>query len=163
MSQTPGPYPSTPTPEKKPKWPWFLGGGCLFLTLLIILIFVGCSALVVGGAKSASDSINSASAHAEETVKIEMVATSTGKGHVTYGASLSGSTSSADFEGEWSQEADFKRKEGYSMSVSSTDNGVELTCKILVNGEIKEEQKASGDGYSSAHCHLPADFGYGDK
>lgn len=49
------------------------------------------------------------------------------------------------------------------MSVSSTDNGVELTCKILVNGEVKEEQKASGDGYSSAHCHLPADFGYGDK
>ncbi len=115
------------------------------------------------GAKSASDSISSASAHADEDIKVELVATSTGKGHVTYGPSLSSSTSSADFENEWKQEAETKRKDGYSLDVSSFDEGVEVTCKIIVNGEVKDEQKATGDGYSSAHCNLSADFGYGDK
>lgn len=159
MSQPPVPQYLVPAPKKKPIWPWFLGGGCL----IILLIFAGCSALVFAGAKSASDSISSASAHADEDIKVELVATSTGKGHVTYGPALSSSTSSADFENEWKQEAETKRKDGYSLSVSSTDEGVEVTCKIIVNGEVKDEQKATGDGYSSAHCNLSADFGYGDK
>ncbi|WP_279753890.1 nuclear localization sequence-binding protein (p67) [Rothia dentocariosa] len=159
MSQPPAPQYPVPAPKKKPIWPWFLGGGCL----IILLIFAGCSALVFAGAKSASDSISSASAHADEDIKVELVATSTGKGHVTYGPSLSSSSSSADFENEWKQEAETKRKDGYSLDVSSFDEGVEVTCKIIVNGEVKDEQKATGDGYSSAHCNLSADFGYGDK
>ena len=64
---------------------------------------------------------------------------------------------------KWKQEAETKRKDGYSLDVSSFDEGVEVTCKIIVNGEVKDEQKATGDGYSSAHCNLSADFGYGDK
>ena len=156
MSQPSAPQYPMPEPKKKPKWPWFLGGGCL----VILLIFAGCSALVFAGAKSASDSISSASAHADEDIKVELVATSTGKGHVTYGPALSSSTSSADFENEWKQEAETKRKDGYSLDVSSTEDGVEVTCKIIVNGEVKDEQKATGDGYSSADCHLSADFGY---
>ena len=79
---------------------------------------------------------------------------------MTYGPSLSSSTSSADFNGEWKQEDQTKRKDGYNLHVSSTEDGVEVTCKIIVNGEVKDEQKATGDGYSSADCHLSADFGY---
>lgn len=154
MSQPPVPQYPMPAPKKKPIWPWFLGGGCL----VILLIFAGCSALVFAGAKSASDSISSASAHADEDIKVELVATSTGEGHVTYGTL--GSTSSADFNGEWKQEDQTKRKDGYNLHVSSTEDGVEVTCKIIVNGEVKDEQKATGDGYSSADCRLSADFGY---
>lgn len=82
----------------------------------------------------------------KDTRTVEVYATATGGGTVLYGES--GSTNSEKFTGEWSTTVELPKKELYSVSVSgdifSGDDSQQVSCKIVVDGEIEEEKTGSG-------------------
>ena len=155
MSTVPTP-PSAPVAKKSRPWLWFLGGGCL----VIILLFAGCTALIGGAAKVTSDTISSASAEADKVHTVEFRFKSNGPAYVVYGPS--GSTSTENFNGEWSKTVEVKGRDYYSATGYNQlfDGATEISCTVLVDGVEHESHDASGD-HVSVTCSKPIDWGYG--
>lgn len=161
-----------PQPQKKPRNPWKIG--CLVLVALAILILGGC-AVIVGIATSSGDDTESNSSvqpadspQGEETADgtaspiaadegdtILLEATTTGStANVSYGPL--GTASTADISGEWSEEITEPGDETYSVTVQdmAMDDSAEVTCRITVNGEVVEENTATGSA-AIAMCTQP--------
>lgn len=161
-------------PKKKNSIAKKAGIGCLGLILLV----GGCSAIVGQGAKNTAQApaTSTASAPASasqassapavaapasstpateekkpDTIKLE--ATATGNGQVIWGTA--GSTNTEQFSGTWVKEVP-KGKELMTLMVSGDgmDPNSKVTCKLYINGELKQEKSGSGQ-FGSASCTQP--------
>ncbi|MFC4905586.1 hypothetical protein [Kocuria oceani] len=168
--QQPGPYQGQPgqyhpgygqqPPQKKSKKKWFIGCGVL-LVLAIIALFAGCAALLATADAPGTlepQPNNSQSAGGQETEnssegrQVTLRATATGNAMVTYGG-LNGS-SSASFTTEWSEEITADPGDFVTMIVSNNDyedGAAEVTCQIVLDGEVVAEQKGTGTA-ATASC-----------
>lgn len=132
-------------PKKKAKWPWIVGGIILF----IILGIAGCSALFVGAA-------NEVDKESKEVVE------------VTYRVEGSGSTASITFTDKgtnmgqetqasipWEKKVSIDGLGKYASVTATADYDAAATdtisCKILVDGQVKFEQTAKGP-LATASC-----------
>lgn len=177
FNHQPGPYQGQPgyyqqPPQKKGKKKWVIG--CLGLFVLAIVFFGGCAALVSSGADTpapAPSSSTSASAaedssqaepsavQTEEvsdagTITLEATASTTGT--VIWG-NLDGSTNTEEFTGTWTKEITPKDStEMYNVIVSGDfmDESSEVSCKLYVDGELKDEATGTGSA-GSASCTQP--------
>ncbi|PWF88021.1 hypothetical protein CIK52_01610 [Kocuria rosea] len=163
----PGPYQGQPgqyqqPPQKKGKKKWVIG--CLGLIVLALVFFGGCAALVSGGASETSTSSSNSDAEPSEvqtedvenagTVTFEATASTTGT--VIWG-NLDGSTNTEDFTGTWTKEVTPKESsELYNVTVTGDfmDDSSEVTCKLYVDGELKDEATGTGSA-GSASCTQP--------
>lgn len=161
-------YPPQQPPKKKGgllKW----GLGCLGLIVVAIIAFSACAAIVSTGAsddggdtEQSSDTGGGAVANTEESPEaveangsVVLDATATGAASSNYGPL--GSSSTADFSGAWSEEiVDPADDETYGLTIqdSSGSDSAEVTCTITVDGEVVDEQTATGP-YSLATCTQP--------
>lgn len=161
------PYPPQQPPKKKGgllKW----GLGCLGLIILVIALAVACTAIAANSGKdtpapsseqSASTGAGGAVDNAESPAPVEakgaVLLDATGTGSATYGPLGTGST--ADVAGSWSKEITAPADdEVYSLTIQDTTGAADasVSCKITVDGEVVDEQEASG-AYSLATCTQP--------
>jgi cytoskeletal protein RodZ len=165
MQQQPVPPVTTPTfngpqqpqqPPQKPKKPfykrvWFW---------IIVAIVVIAVASQLGGNKGGTDTSTSSSPAAsqtssaskssaatdESTAKVEMQATSTGKGTATWGEA--GSTNQEEFNNTWTKTITGEdAKKGYTLTVMGDvmgGNDQKVSCTVLVNGKQKSHKEGSG-------------------
>lgn len=168
----PGQYQGHPgygQPPKKSKKKWVIG--CLGLTVLAILLFAGCAALLAGGdtvdPTPAPDGGTNAPAGEEEpsavqteevenagTVTLEATATTTG---MVMWMDMDGSSHTEEFTGTWSKEIPLEDgTETYTLSVTGDfmDESSEVSCKLYVDGELKDEATGTGSA-GSASCSQP--------
>ena len=92
--------------------------------------------------------------------QVELRATVNGKANVMYGNL--GSTSTETITEDWSSTLQVPRREYYSFSVYNSfgfsgDEATEVSCTILVNGEVVDHKEAKGD-YARAHCSLSSSY-----
>lgn len=143
------PYPQQPyqqPPKKKKVWPWIVGA----IILIIILFFAGCMAFF-GGVANEIDK--------ESNRTVEVTYRVTGEG---------GTASSITFtDADWNTAQDtsvslpWEKKVSIDglgklaslMASNSIDAapGTAITCEILVDGEVKYTNTATGPG-ASASC-----------
>ncbi|MGX5357570.1 hypothetical protein [Kocuria sp. KH4] len=175
----PGQYPPGygQPPKKSGKKKWAIG--CGILTLLAILLFGGCAALGIGAASQsgtttpgattddaatddagdAADDAEPSAVQTEEvtdagTVTLEATASTTG---TALWMDLDGSSNTEEFTGTWSKEIPLKDgNETYTLSVTGDfmDENSEVTCKLYVDGELKDEATGTGSA-GSASCSQP--------
>lgn len=165
-------YPNQQPPKKK-------GGcfkiGCLGLIGLVVLI--GIIAAVAGaigggdGGDNAAPESNDAPASAEQSDgaaaqdvadepaaegdALTLEGTATGSASSNYGPA--GTSSTADFAGSWSEEvSDAESSDMYGVTIQdmSGADDAEVGCRILKDGEVVAEEKATG-AYSIVTCTQP--------
>lgn len=174
-SQQPGPYQGQPgqyppgygqPPQKSGKKKWAIG--CGILALLAVLLFGGCAALGIGAATQTpaptgeSSDTTGADPSAEQTedvagagtVTLEATASTTG---TVLWMDMDGSSNTEEFTGTWTKEIPLKDEtETYTLSVTGDfmDESSEVTCKLYVDGELKDEATGTGAA-GSASCSQP--------
>lgn len=179
--QQPGPYQGQPgqyppgygqPPQKSGKKKWAIG--CGILTLLAILLFGGCAALGIGaatqapaptgessdstGAESATEEAEPSAVQTEDVTDagtVTLEATASTNGTVIWG-DLDGSTNTEQFTGTWTKEIAPKDGALYHVTVTGDfmDESSEVTCKLYVDGDLKEEATGTGSA-GSASCTQP--------
>lgn len=139
------PYPPQQPPKKRKIWPWVLGG----IILVFILLFAGCVA-IVGGIGSSIEN------ESERTVEVTYRVTGDGgAASITYsdvGMNM-GQDTSAQLPWEKIVEIDGL---GKFVTLTATNDfeaaaDASITCEIVVDGEAKFSQTATGPG-ASAMC-----------
>lgn len=154
--------PQQPVKSKKPiyKRVWF------WLLVIVIIAAIGSQLGNKGGntpsnapAKSSATSSQSASTNDAATAKVEMQATSTGKGTVIWGEA--GSSNTEEFTTNWSKTiTGDEAKKGYVLTVTGDimgDNSQKVGCTVLVNGQQKSHKEGSGQS-GSAMCDTTGIF-----
>lgn len=149
----------SPAAEKKksPKWPWFLAGGIFLVILIFFVVIILVAIVIFNGLDSKKSKGHS------DTVKVEVIVTATDKGIVRAGSYSNGGSSTSEFTREWRQEKEIKRKDGYDVSVrpdtsSKKNTDSTVTCKILVDGEVVDEQSATGSHSAEATCKIKSKY-----
>lgn len=102
---------------------------------------------------------------ADEERTITMKATSNGPATAMYGGT--GETHTEDFNGTWEKTMTGKEAGEYpTLSITSSDyenpdqNGIQLSCEIIVNGKSVSKHDGSGAG-ANAFCDIPVDWNAG--
>lgn len=127
------------------KWPWFLGG-----TVLVIVIVAAMSS---GGSAPSPDGGSPVPAADGDTAEITYQVEGPAQAlNVTYSADGSGSIAQENAVAlPWSKTVAVKR--GFSIPVLSAQNAGtgDITCRVLVDGQIVKEITSSGE-YALASC-----------
>ncbi|GAA1480342.1 hypothetical protein GCM10009624_07820 [Gordonia sinesedis] len=130
-------------PQKKRKiWPWVLGG----VILVFILIIGGCMALVGTAANEVDKAVNS-----EVTVTYRV--TGEGTASVTWTDQNFNTAQESNAQLPWEKEVKVSGL-GKIASLTVTNNesdSARSTCEILVGGQVKYTQTATGP-FASASC-----------
>lgn len=140
--------PPTPAPRKRRKWPWIVGGAAALL--LVIAVAGGGGQAPAGSTSTAGGSAPAVSSSAA-TVVYEI----TGSGrasNVTYNSDGGGSIAQeAGVKLPWRKEISVDR--GFAITTVSAQNAGsgQITCRILVDGEVVKENTSSGQ-YSIVTC-----------
>ena len=160
---------STPT-QPKPKRHRFRKA--LVITAVILVLLIGCSALMSGGgdpaptpAPETSETTAPPTAAPEPAPTtqeqvgdiITMTATSTSPGESTVSwYDADGSMNSEPFVGTWTKDIPIEPGELYNMTVTGDfmDPNPTVTCELSVNGEVKDTASGSGQ-IGSASCNQP--------
>ncbi|MDN6522066.1 MAG: hypothetical protein L0K43_02065 [Bifidobacterium crudilactis] len=148
-------------PPQKPKKPFYKR---VWFWILVVIVVIAVASQLGGnkgsdGASSSpaasrsSSASQSSSAADESTAKVEMQATSTGKGTVTWGEA--GSTNQEEFTTTWTKTiTGDDAKKGYTLTVMGDvmgGNDQKVSCTVLVNGKQKSHKEGSGAA-GSAMC-----------
>lgn len=163
------PYYPAPPPRGNGALKWVLG--CGGLAALVLILLVGCSVILTLGSSGTTDAPTSTRPSSEGSAastdtkseepsaepRIVLKATATGEGRVSYGGSEGSSDRS--FTGEWTHEVS---RDGGEYLYLHTHNGNfmdesgEVTCQILVDGEVKSEGSGSGSaGFANCDVFVP--------
>lgn len=155
--QQPGPE-QQPAPQiqyvQAPKKPWYKRIGCLVsiaILIIILLLFVGCTAFV---GKVGSEIDKDLNAEHEITYAITG---ETQDATATYTVGDGQQTQETDVASGWTKTVKVKGILGASLLAS---NGIQgegtVTCQILKDGVVIKENTASGPG-ASASCSASSD------
>ncbi|MEV0548361.1 MmpS family transport accessory protein [Nocardia salmonicida] len=131
-----------PPPKKRKVWPWVLGG-----VLLVFLVGLGsCIAIVATTVNEVDNEINRA-------VNVTYQVDGTGQASsITYSGRNMDIAQDTDAALPWTKEVSidgiFKT---VTLTASADADGGDVTCRILVGGEVLAEQTASGP-YASVSC-----------
>lgn len=129
-------------PKKKRKWPWIVGG----IVLVFILMIGGCMAMI-GGAANEIDK----ESKREVTVTYQ-VEGSGGNSSITYSGRDFNIAQETAATLPWTKDVTIDGL-GKTVTLSATndENGGDVTCRILVDGNAISEQTSSGP-FASASC-----------
>lgn len=146
-----GYYQQPPAPKKKPWYKRAIIMVPLTLIVLLVLFVGGCSALFSKAADEVDKDMN-----AEHTITYQISGDTT-DANVTYSVGEANTTQETGVASGWSKEVTVKGFWGASLTASNGMNGGgTVTCQILVNGNVVNENTATGD-YASASCRASAD------
>lgn len=140
--QQQGYYPPQQPPKKRKTWLWVLLG----FFVIIILGFVGCTALVGGAVKSVSD-------ESERVVSVLYEVSGSGSASaITYTTQDVNVVQETDASLPWSKSVDISGLGKYvSLTASNSGDGGEITCSVKVDGKVIITNTGSGP-YASASC-----------
>lgn len=164
MQQQPVPPVTTPTfngpqqpqqPPQKPKKPFYKR---VWFWIIVAIVVIAVASQLGGNkgtdtstssspaASQTSSASKSSAATDESTAKVEMQATSTGKGTATWGEA--GSTNQEEFNSTWTKTiTGDDAKKGYTLTVMGDvmgGNDQKVSCTVLVNGKQKSHKEGSG-------------------
>ncbi|MGV0868744.1 MmpS family transport accessory protein [Corynebacterium kalidii] len=133
-------------PQKKPWYKRAIIMVPLTLIALVILFAGGCMALVGTAVNEVDKDMN-----AEHTITYQISGDTT-DANVTYSVGESNTTQENGVASGWSKEVTVTGFWGASLiATNSMNGGGTITCQILVNGDVINENTATGD-YASASC-----------
>lgn len=141
-----GYYQQPPAPTKKPWYKRAVIMIPLTLVVLLVLIIGGCTALVGGAVNEVDKQMNT-----DHTVTYSITGDAT-DATATYNVGESNTSQDTGVAAGWTKEATVTGLFGASLTATNGMNDVgTITCQILVNGQVINENTATGQ-FATANC-----------